>query len=378
MQTTDKKKKISFFIWIFLAINVFAVALLLTTYLSAFINPARFSWIAFAGLSYPVILVINFAFMFFWLFVRVKFALLSLITILIGWNHLSGLIQFHRNSDVPGGKRQFRILSYNIQNFLNQNISDTKYINDFKNQVEITKFIIDQKADIICLQEMLYDRGDHRDFAVEFGKKCKTPNFYYRNYFQSKKKKLDAIAIFTKFPIIHNGFLEHEKKTIGIFSDLAIGSDTVRLYNLHLASIHFVQEDYDFIADIQSPDDQNEIAEGSLKVISKIRLAFIQRGEQVEILKKHLNKCPYKYIICGDFNDTPSSFVYREISSEMKDAFRESGRGTCSTYAGESFPAIRIDYILYDRSFTGYHFKRQKNSLSDHYPISCTLIPTEN
>lgn len=303
--------------------------------------------------------------------------MLSLLIILLGWNHVGRLVQLNSKTELPEGKKPFKVLSYNIQNFVNKNISDTRYITDFKNQTRITKFIIDQKADIICLQEMLYDRGDHRNFAVDFGKKCNTPNFYYRNYFQTKKKKLDAIAIFTRYPMIDKGYLEYDNKTIGIYADLLMGSDTVRLYNLHLASIHFKKEDYDFISEIQNQPDQNDIKENSLKVLSKIRSAFIIRGRQVEILKKHINKCPYSYIIGGDFNDTPSSYVYRTLRDDTKDAFVESGSGFGVTFAGKSFPSFRIDYVLHHNKFDGYNFIRHKVGLSDHYPVSCVLVDSE-
>jgi len=378
VQIIPQKKNISFISWIFLLLNFAAVLLLLAVYISVYINPSKFSLIAFAGLAYPVILVLNIAFVIFWIFIRIKYSLLSLLFILIGWNYIGRLVQLNSKTELPDGNISVKVLSYNIQNFVNKNISDTRYITDFKNQARITKFIIDQKADIICLQEMLYDRGDHRNFAVDFGKKCNTTNFYYRNYFQTKKKKLDAIAIFTRFPMIDKGFLEYENKTIGIYTDLLMGADTVRLYNLHLASIHFRKEDYDFISDLQNQTDQNDIKENSLKVLSKIRSAYITRGRQVKILEEHINKCPYAFIICGDFNDTPSSYVYRTLRNKTRDAFVESGSGFGVTFAGKSFPSFRIDYILHHDKFEGYNFTRHKVALSDHYPVSCILAKAED
>jgi len=375
VQTASNNKRISLVLWIFLLLNILAAVLLLTVYISAYINPAKFSWFAFAGLAYPVFLAINLLFILFWLVTRIRFSLLSFVAILIGWTHVEGLIQLRGSTDIGNTGNKIKVISYNIQNFLNQNISTTRYITDFGNQTKISRFLIDQKADIICLQEMLYDRGDHRDFAVGFGKKCGTSNFYYRNYYQDKKKKLDALAVFTKFPMIKTGYLEYDSKTICIYCDLIIEADTVRLYNLHLASIHFKKEDYEFIADIQSNTEQDEITKGSLKVISKLRTAFITRGKQTEILKEHFQKCPYPYIVCGDFNDSPTSYVYRNLSKGLTDGFVESGIGTGSTFAGKNFPALRIDYILHDDYFKGFDFKRQKNSLSDHYPVSCVLVP---
>jgi endonuclease/exonuclease/phosphatase family metal-dependent hydrolase len=374
VQDAKQKNRISLLSGLLLLFNLLAVLLLLIVYISVYINPAKFSLIAFAGLGYPLILLINIAFLLLWIFIRIKYSLLSLAFILLGWNHVGRLVQFNQKEDIDKNKKPVKVLSYNIQNFVRQNVSNTKFITDFDNQAKITKFITDQKADIICLQEFLYDRGDLQKFATEFGRKNKTPNFYYRNYFKTKKQKLDGIAIFTRFPVIKKGFLDYENKAIAIFNDLIIAADTFRLYNLHLASFHFKKEEYDFISDLPNQQDQEVIKRHSLQVISKLRTAFIKRGHQVDIIRQHINDSPYPVIVCGDFNDTPSSYTYRKISRGIEDAFVQSGAGFGVTYAGESFPSFRIDYILHDEIFESCRFVKHKISFSDHYPISCLLV----
>lgn len=374
MQGDKQKKRISFISGILLVLNLISVFLLLTVYLSVYINPARFALPAFAGIGYPVILIVNFAFIILWLLIRMKFALISLIAVLLGWNHIGRLIQVNQKTDIEDDRKTIKVLSFNIQNFVRQNISNTKYIKDFENQTRITKFIESQKADIICLQEVLYDRGNLQQFAEEFGRKNKTPHYYYRNYYKSKNPKLDGIVIFTKYPVIKKGFLEHDDKTIGIYNDLVIDKDTIRLYNLHLASIHFRKEEYDFISDLPNQQDQDVIKKHSLQVLTKLKTAFAKRGQQVNIIKKHIEDSPYNVIVCGDFNDTPSSYAYRRISSGLTDAFVESGKGVGVTYAGENFPSFRIDYILHDEFYESRRFTRHKIPLSDHYPITCVLF----
>jgi len=118
----------------------------------------------------------------------------------------------------------------------------------------------------------------------------------------------------------------------------------------------------------------NQLKDNFLKVISKINSAFIKRGYQTDIITEHINDSPYPVIICGDLNDTPTSYAYRILSKGLKDAFTGSGKGFGITYAGENFPAFRIDYILHDDMFNAVNFTRNKISLSDHYPISSILI----
>ena len=364
----------SFFTGLLLLLNFFAVLLLVLSYISVYVNPKSFSLIAFFGLGYPIFLAINLMFILIWIFVRFRFIFLSVLFILFGWNHLNRLVQFKSSSDETNNSEGIKILSYNIQNFVKENTSTTKYIEDFDNRQKIQDFISDQKAEIICLQEVLYDEYDFEQFPDMLGREFNCPYTYARNYYPNRTNKIDALVIFSKFPIIDTGYFEHLEKTIGIYCDIKIDADTVRMYNLHLASIHFRREDYDFLSDITKQQNQEDFKESSLKVISKMNTAFIKRGYQTDILTEHISNSPFPAIICGDFNDTPSSYAYRKISAGKKDAFVESGKGFGITHAGENFPSFRIDFIFYDASFKSADFFRHKLSYSDHYPISSKLI----
>jgi endonuclease/exonuclease/phosphatase family metal-dependent hydrolase len=76
--------------------------------------------------------------------------------------------------------------------------------------------------------------------------------------------------------------------------------------------------------------------------------------------------------LSGDFNDSPSSYAYRTVKGKMKDAFAESGSGLGRTYVG-TMPSFRIDYMLYDPSFSAYNYYAKAFEFSDHKMISCTI-----
>jgi endonuclease/exonuclease/phosphatase family metal-dependent hydrolase len=79
-------------------------------------------------------------------------------------------------------------------------------------------------------------------------------------------------------------------------------------------------------------------------------------------------------IVCGDFNDPPFAYTYNHISDDLKDSFRESGKGTGKTYHGDIYPSFRIDYILHNSNFNSYgHNIYTDLKISDHYPISCYI-----
>ena len=102
----------------------------------------------------------------------------------------------------------------------------------------------------------------------------------------------------------------------------------------------------------------------------KIGLAFDIRKEQAKVLNRHIKSCPHYTIVCGDLNDSPASFAYNKVANNLKDSFRESGKGTGKTYLGETFPNFRIDYILHDKAYKSYgHTVGTSISISDHYPV---------
>jgi endonuclease/exonuclease/phosphatase family metal-dependent hydrolase len=85
-----------------------------------------------------------------------------------------------------------------------------------------------------------------------------------------------------------------------------------------------------------------------------------------------IEQSPYPVIICGDFNDTPSSYTYHQLSEGLIDAFKESGNGIGHTYGG-ALPSFRIDYILHDERFKSTRFNTIRSKFSDHYPITTSL-----
>ncbi len=373
MTNRQPKTGLSVVTGILLLLNGVGAVLLLMAYASFHFNPSSIPYIAFAGLAYPFILVFNLLFILLWLLSRVRYALISLILVVAGWNHVGRLVQLG-GKDRPGDTdNSIKIMSYNLQNFLRINTSTTKYVTDFENESRIRKFIAEQDADIVCLQEMLHDRESHGKFLKEMAMELDCPNYHHVNYYRKNTRVIDAIATFSKFPIVNKGDLEYEGKSIAIYTDLVIGKDTVRVYNLHLASIHFKQEDYEFWSDITNTDEQEKLAVGTSKILSKMNSAFLKRAEQTDVLLSHFRESPFPLIVCGDFNDTPSSYAYNRLSRDRRDAFVDSGSGLGVTYAGEFFPAFRIDFILYDPAFESSSFRRHKIPFSDHYPITTYL-----
>jgi len=86
----------------------------------------------------------------------------------------------------------------------------------------------------------------------------------------------------------------------------------------------------------------------------------------------HYKKSPYPVILAGDFNDTPESYIYNQITRDFKDAFVESAGGLGYSYAG-AIPMLRIDFTFIDPSFTALNHRVVHKKYSDHYPIISTI-----
>jgi endonuclease/exonuclease/phosphatase (EEP) superfamily protein YafD len=198
---------------------------------------------------------------------------------------------------------------------------------------------------------------------------------FYRNYFQSKnkkKRKIDALVIFSKYPIIRTGFYQDDhKSTNAIYVDVAVDDEVFRIYNLHLESFQFGQDDYTFYSNLKEVEtDKTPIQAGTKKILLKLRRAYELRARQVDNLRTSIKTSPYPKLVCGDLNDTPSSYTYQVLSQGLQDSFKKAGNGLIGNTFRGNLPSFRIDYILFDKKFEAYNYEKIDISLSDHYPIS--------
>ena len=76
--------------------------------------------------------------------------------------------------------------------------------------------------------------------------------------------------------------------------------------------------------------------------------------------------------VCIHGDNESSLATARSIKENLLDAFKESGIGIGNSYVG--IPSLRIDYILHDKKFNSYNYKKNKYELSDHFPISCSIL----
>ncbi len=359
---------------LFFTANLIVVVLFAMGYAAAYIPPDRNWVLAFAGLAFPYLALVNIAFAIFWLITGKKYiALLSVSVLIISWSRLGGYYRFHTGYGRPADSTGINVMSYNVRLFDLYNWKKNKISENAARQFQL---LAEQKPDLLCIQEYHAGRSGKVDICDSVFKYTGLKHKYIAYVSMDGKDKPYGIAIFSRWPLTGTGIVRFEDNPVNfcLFSDILIGQDTIRLFNVHLESIKFSREDYLFVTDLRTnQEDQEVFAENSLKILQKLKRAFISRARQSRKLSEEIKRSPYPVIICGDFNDTPSSYAYHTISGNLNDAFRSGGQGFSQTYAG-ALPSFRIDYILHDENmFSVNSFVRIREPLSDHYPVVANL-----
>jgi endonuclease/exonuclease/phosphatase family metal-dependent hydrolase len=139
-----------------------------------------------------------------------------------------------------------------------------------------------------------------------------------------------------------------------IFADLNVNGKTIRVYNVHLASMNLELQENTGLAKIWY-------------VIKRLKFGAIKRNQQIKELLAHTKASPYPFIICGDFNETPYSYNYRELKKEYPNTFEEVGRGFGFTF-NELPYLLRIDHQFYSNNIKAVGYRVDLTmAISDHF-----------
>jgi len=344
---------------------------LLLSYLAPVTDPRKVWPIAFLGLAYPPLMAVNVIMFVYWLLRRKWFILIPVVTVLVGWNVLLNHIGFRSSAYKINrtDSSSIRMMTYNVHNFKRYGAE-----NDISTKHEILELINAQQPDIINFQEFYTRRRGQYDMRDSILKLLNSTQFYFEKFRFNNDEGI-GMAIFSRFPIVNHGLI-HLSDEMGsgnqcLYIDIRKNSKIFRVYNVHLQSIRFDPEDYQFIDSASKKGKTDMLL--SKRIATKLKKAFLKRSEQVLKVKDHSSQCTYPFIIAGDFNDTPSSFAVNRMAKGLKNAFREKGSGMGRTYNGD-FPNYQIDYIMTSRQFDVKSYKIIEKRLSDHYPVCSDLL----
>ncbi len=228
----------------------------------------------------------------------------------------------------------FRVMTYNIHH--------GEGLDGKVDLARIAALIKQERADIVALQEV--DNGvartARRDLTAELAALTGMTGVFSNNFHYQGGEYGNAVL--TRFPVKqwtnrHYKMIRPNEQRGILQAVLDVQGRELVVMNTHIDS---------------RPDDAER---------------WLNLGEIEELEKQHRSR---PMIICGDFNDVPTSRVYRRMSETFHDTWARVGQGT-----GFSFPAgkliKRIDYLWISKDQALMPLKAwiPQSEASDHLPV---------
>lgn len=353
------------------ALTVLMIVATVLCYSAAYINPDKFPLSALAGMAYPTVLVLDVLYMLLLAFLKKYSAIIMLVTICAGFKFIDITVQLsplHYIEAFEESDSSFSFMSFNVRLLNRYNWikgkSDTR--------TKIFEFLKYENPDVMCVQEFYNNSSDSVTNEQIIGELLQS-GYISRDYnpADTKHKTNKGYRIFSKYPLsCTTPIFDHTDNLIGIYADVDFKGRKARIFNVHLRSIKLGYDDYDFIDQIDKKNNSEQVS-GVRNIYNKLTKAYSMRVRQAEEVRRMVENSPFPVILCGDFNEPPVSYCYREMrGDDLLDAFCESGTGWGGTVRLK-FLKFRIDYIIHSPMLESREFKTHRENLSDHYAISC-------
>jgi endonuclease/exonuclease/phosphatase family metal-dependent hydrolase len=361
---TGKQGSGSWFEHIMLVLNTLVLIGLTASYAGGSISPEKLWQLAFFAMSYPIILALTGLFSLFWLLKRKWYIFLNVAMVLLNWSYVAATVQLPVKSNTEKSASEFKVMTFNVRLFDRFN-----WTGNSNTRAKTIEFIQEQEVDILCIQE--YYNSEEKDLNLLA---TENVNRHLKNYFPQRNNKNDyGLVIYTKYPIVDKGtiVLENSRDALTIYCDIAMNSDTLRIYNIHLQSLNLGKKGYQMLDELIETPELQQIEENRF-LLSRMKSGFLKRAAQADKIAIHIAESPYPVIVCGDFNDVPTSYSVQQISEGLSDSFSKGGSGIGATYV--KVPFFRIDNIFVPRECSvKSHVVHNEQVLSDHYAITSTI-----
>jgi endonuclease/exonuclease/phosphatase family metal-dependent hydrolase len=361
-----KKRKTTFFTKIYLLLAILLALALVLGMVAGKFDPREHALIAFFGLAYPFLLLLNVLMVIFWLVQRrIVFALITVAVIASGWHALIATIGFVGESG-KGPKSSpdlLRMMTYNVHSFKPYGEDNNESVKQ-----QMLAVVRNEDPDIICFQEYYSRRKGPFDITDSLKKMLRIPNYYFIPTSENNYEAM-GLAIFSRYPIVDKGTISFNTNHGGnasIYVDIMVKAKKIRVYNVHLQSISFDKQDYEYLDQVKK--EMEAKITPAKRILRMLKSAFSKRSAQVDIMKAHMNNCKSPFLIAGDFNDTPASYAVTQLTKSLNNSFVEEGTGLGRTYNGK-FPNFQIDYISATKPLKIINHRIIQARLSDHFPV---------
>ena len=347
--------------------NMGTVLIMLLTGFADRLNPASYPQLSCMGMTFPIFLLLNLLFLFFWLLFQWRKIWIPIAGYVLAYVPISIYMPYNQEEEVPEGA--IKLMSYNVCSYG----GNFKYKEGFDT---VYNYIYREQPDIVCLQE---DVDSWRRYVMQRWKKIYPYNDTV--VFCNTKAHMNGVGIHTRFPILRRERIAYNSNTNGsVAYYLQVGSDTLLVINNHLEGTHLTTEDRSRYKEMLRGKMERDTAQAeSLVLIEKLGRAAAMRAPEAEAVSRYVREhSQYPVIVCGDFNDTPISYTRRTVSQGLTDCFVKTGKGLGLSYNQKGF-FVRIDHIFCSVDFKPYNCKVDKEiDASDHYPVVCWLKKQDN
>lgn len=342
--------------------NVATIVLMLATGYSDHVSPASHPHVSPFGMTFPIFLLANLLFLFFWLLFKWRRAWIPVVGFLLAYVPISIYMPLNRPGDTA--EATLKLVSWNVCTYG----GNFKYDNGFERTLD---YLREQDADIVCLQE---DVDTWRRYV--FQKYAEIYPYNDTTVLCNTAASMNGVGIHSRFPILRKERIVYESLVNGsVAYYLKVGDDTLLVINNHLEGTHLSLYDRNRYKDMLKGNMERDTARAeSAHLADKLGRSAAKRALQAEAVHQYvLSHSQYPVIVCGDFNDNPISYSRRTIAEGLTDCFVTVGNGFGLSYNQKGFN-FRIDHVLVSDDFEPLKcIVDSKIDCSDHYPVLCWL-----
>lgn len=317
---------------ILLFLHIAVAVLLLCTLGNAWIPPNLLGNLNLLSLGFPYLIITYILLTLVWIFQRKKIAIAFALGILVFYNPIRRWVNFTPKTANVKTIRDIKVLTFNV-----------KY-GDFGWE-KVKKYIKDQNADIILVQEKDTNRAIKKDLV-----------------------KYPTVILKTKHKIVRQEeLIQDNSRGNSFYADVDINGKIIRVVNVYLEPFRLHKSMFQF-------DGFGKQKDKISTLLSHMTPTFKAHEEQIKKIRKVIDFSPYPVILAGDFNSVPNSYEYYSLGKDLQDAFLTVGNGISTSFHDYKVP-LRIDYIFTSKSIIPLSYKvDQSVKLSDHYPVIAEFL----
>ncbi len=339
--------------------SILLFALTVAAAYGGYVPPYLWSIPALLTLVYPYLLIATVVVGLLWLISRTYMpVILAAVTVAASVPAAGVAFPMAWSKTPKQNDTTFSLLTYNILGMRDQEDPDTPYKRSLQ-------YLIDSKADIICLQE-LYSLPDRNHLSEEMKAQLDTLKSIYPFIINGD---YEDFTLLSKYPAVRKDISIPMHNCAARYR-VRVNGKSFDILSVHLTSFRLSDDEKGVIEDINSVHTAKEKAsEFKHNVLHKLTSAFQERSVNAELVRSVVDDLDATAIVCGDFNDVPASWAYRRLKGDdFTDAYGHCGFGPMITFNKHNF-YFHIDHVLYRGNLEALKVSRGNLKASDHYPV---------